>query len=66
MSRRIRQLRAKVVRAQRAHRNAGPVLAELRGALHAQLRAEVAADRVRKAATASGQLALDLETPENT
>lgn len=64
MSRRIRQLRAKVVRAQRAHRNAGPALVGLRRALHDQLRAEISSDRARKTAATSGQLALDLDSPE--
>lgn len=67
MSRRLRQLRAKVVRAQRAHRNAGPALEELQRALHAQLRREVAADRVTrdlKTRAAGAQLALDVTPPD--
>ncbi|MEP9350593.1 hypothetical protein [Xanthobacter sp. KR7-225] len=60
MSRRVHQLRAKVARAQRAHRDARPALADLRRALHAQLRAEIAAERDRRKAAASGQLTLNL------
>lgn len=66
MSRRLRQLRAKVVRAQRAHRTVGPAMAELQRAVHAQLRSEIAAARSRHRAAETGQMALDLDLPEPT